>query len=154
MACNSNFVHCCTLGDMRCRDSPKNAHLGLQVHTCKKLVSLLDLCVSSLRRGHANLLCIVPILTDDPRRESILNFRLKCSTIHGNNRILGNAHAPLKAVEREVQSRAGCTKATYRPCFSNKKCGIKSIASNIVFCPPPCSCSSLPPIFNGTPFYL
>ena len=32
--------------------------------------SLLDLCVSSLRRGHANLLCIVPILTDDPRGES------------------------------------------------------------------------------------
>ena len=27
-------------------------------------------CVSSLRRGHANLLCIVPILSDDPRRES------------------------------------------------------------------------------------
>jgi len=36
----------------------------------KKFVTLLDLCVSSLRRGHANLLCIVPILTDDPRRES------------------------------------------------------------------------------------
>ena len=32
--------------------------------------TLLDLCVSSLRRGHANLLCIVPILSDDPRRES------------------------------------------------------------------------------------
>ena len=32
--------------------------------------SLLDLCVSSLSRGHANILCIVPILTDDPRRES------------------------------------------------------------------------------------
>ena len=30
----------------------------------------LDLCVSSLRRGHANLLCIIPILSDDPRRES------------------------------------------------------------------------------------
>ena len=30
----------------------------------------LDLCVSSLRRGHANLLCIVPILTDDSRRRS------------------------------------------------------------------------------------
>lgn len=28
----------------------------------KKLFTLLDLCVSSLRRGHANLLCIVPIL--------------------------------------------------------------------------------------------
>ena len=36
----------------------------------KTLSTLLDLCVSSLRRGHANLLCIVPILTDDPRRES------------------------------------------------------------------------------------
>ena len=38
----------------------------------KKLCTLLDLCVSSLRRGHANLLCIVPILTDDPRRESMM----------------------------------------------------------------------------------
>jgi hypothetical protein len=37
----------------------------------KELFTLLDLCVSSLRRGHANLLCIVPILTDDPRRESV-----------------------------------------------------------------------------------
>jgi len=36
----------------------------------KKLFTLLALGVSSLRRGHANLLCIVPILTDDPRRES------------------------------------------------------------------------------------
>ena len=41
----------------------------------KKLVTLLDLCVSSLRRGHANLLCIVPILTDDPRRESEMKLR-------------------------------------------------------------------------------
>ena len=32
--------------------------------------TLLDVCVSSLRRGHANLLCVVPILTDDPRRET------------------------------------------------------------------------------------
>ena len=36
----------------------------------KKSSTLLDLCVSSLRRGHANLLCIVPILTDVPRKES------------------------------------------------------------------------------------
>ena len=35
-----------------------------------KLFTLLDLCVSSLRSGHANLLCIAPISTDDPRRES------------------------------------------------------------------------------------
>jgi hypothetical protein len=38
----------------------------------KELCTLLDLCVSSLRRGHANLLCIVPILSDDPRKESKL----------------------------------------------------------------------------------
>ena len=49
---------------------------GVEVNQCqqvankKKLITLLDLCVSSLRRGHANLLCVVPILTDDPRRES------------------------------------------------------------------------------------
>ena len=34
------------------------------------LFTLLDVFVSSLRRGHANLLRIVPILTDDPRRKS------------------------------------------------------------------------------------
>jgi len=36
----------------------------------KKFDTILDFCVSSLRRGHANLLCIVPILTDDSRRRS------------------------------------------------------------------------------------
>ena len=36
-----------------------------------KLFTLLDVCVSCLRRGHANLLCIVPMSTDDPRRESL-----------------------------------------------------------------------------------
>ena len=36
-----------------------------------KFSTLPDLRVSSLRRGHANLLCAVPILTDDPRRESV-----------------------------------------------------------------------------------
>ena len=34
------------------------------------LFTLLELCVSSLRRGHANILRIAPMLTDDPRRES------------------------------------------------------------------------------------
>ena len=48
-----------------------NVHNKLRIWAQqKKLFTLLDLCVSSLRRGHANLLCIVPILTDDPRRES------------------------------------------------------------------------------------
>lgn len=37
-----------------------------------KSAILLDLCVSSLRRGHANLLCIVPIFTDDHRSGSYL----------------------------------------------------------------------------------
>ena len=47
-------------------------HLHPYIHACthcsakKKCDTLLDLCVSSLRRGHANLLCIVPILMDDP----------------------------------------------------------------------------------------
>ena len=35
---------------------------------------LLDLCVSSSRRGHADLLCIVPISTNDPRMDSICNL--------------------------------------------------------------------------------
>ena len=34
------------------------------------LVHFSILCVSSLHRGHANLLCIVPTVSDDPRRES------------------------------------------------------------------------------------
>ena len=50
---------------------------GAKMTETKKLFTLLDLCVSSLRRGHANLLCIVPILTDDPRRESNREVRNK-----------------------------------------------------------------------------
>ena len=42
------------------------------------LLTLLDLRVSSLRRGHANIICIVPILTDDPRRESNEQFTVLC----------------------------------------------------------------------------
>ena len=36
----------------------------------KKHVTLLVLCVSSLRRGRGNLLCIVPLLTGDARKVS------------------------------------------------------------------------------------
>ena len=35
-----------------------------------RMLTLPGLCMSSLRRGHANLLCTVQLLTDDPRRES------------------------------------------------------------------------------------
>ena len=47
-------------------------------NTCYSLLmcTLLDVCVLSLRRGSANLLCIAPILTDDHRRES--NVRDAC----------------------------------------------------------------------------
>ena len=41
----------------------------------KEMFALLDLCVSSLRRGHFNLLCIAPSLPDDPRRESLVVAR-------------------------------------------------------------------------------
>ena len=41
----------------------KNAP-GTCAENLKKIGPFLDLCVSSLRRGHANLLCIVPILSD------------------------------------------------------------------------------------------
>jgi hypothetical protein len=43
----------------------------------KNCYTLLDMSVSSLRRGHANLLCIVPILADDLREVPIIsNFLL------------------------------------------------------------------------------
>ena len=46
----------------------------------KKFGPFLDLCVSSLRRGHANLLCIVPILSDVPEGTLYCNavFEYKC----------------------------------------------------------------------------
>jgi len=54
----------------------------------KKIVTLLDLCVSSLRRGHANLLCIVPILTDgNPEGNPILlrfHFRYRIVKIENH----------------------------------------------------------------------
>ncbi len=52
----------------------------VKVKSKKKLVTLLDLCVSSLRRGHANLLCIVPILTDgNPEGNPIIIWRYSSS---------------------------------------------------------------------------
>ena len=40
-------------------------YIYIYIYKYTHVIILLDLC-----RGHANLLCIVPILTDDPRRES------------------------------------------------------------------------------------
>ena len=54
----------------------ERGHRAVVAFCCSSLVvmlsSPLDLCVSSLRRGHADLLCIVPILTDDPQLFVIL----------------------------------------------------------------------------------
>jgi hypothetical protein len=74
---------------------------------CKKLFTLLDLCVSSLRRGHANLLCIVPILTDDPRRESNKNcFERRRASHHD---VILHHHRPQKGgVASVAPSRGHC----------------------------------------------
>ena len=57
------------------RLSSRKDNCILQIHRIKAVATsimttmclpkrIVDLCVSSLRRGHANLLCIVPILSD------------------------------------------------------------------------------------------
>ena len=46
--------------------SARKKATGTCAEISKKIGPFLDLCVSSLRRGHANLLCIVPILSDVP----------------------------------------------------------------------------------------
>ena len=54
--------------DSRQASTPR--HTYIQSRMSKKLVILPDMRASSLRRGHANLLCVVPILSDDPQRKS------------------------------------------------------------------------------------
>ena len=47
----------------------------MELKSAKNCDTLLDVSVSSLRRGHANLLCIVPILADDPRGVPLYSAR-------------------------------------------------------------------------------
>ena len=54
--------------------------------------------LKSLRRGHANLLCIVPILTDDLRRGSV-KLKGKNPCIHPNDRV------PIVQVERRLKAK-------------------------------------------------
>jgi len=63
------------------------------VFRAKNINTLPDLCVSSLRRGHANLLCTIPILTDDPRRKS--EVRLLNSTSRGVGQLSSQGHPAL-----------------------------------------------------------
>ena len=51
------------------------------LHVDGILFTIVDVCASSLSRGHGNLLCIVPILKDDPRRESSVTRVLLASRI-------------------------------------------------------------------------
>jgi len=50
--------------------------------------------VSSLRRGHADILCIAPILTDDPRRESATSpeCHTACAKEGGQHTRYGGRH--------------------------------------------------------------
>ena len=52
---------------------------SLIVYCFLTCLTLLDLCVSSLRVSHADLLCTAPIVTDDIRTDSIcvVVFRLQ-----------------------------------------------------------------------------
>ena len=74
----------------------------------KKFDTLLDLCVSSLRRGHANLLCILPILTDDPRRESEI-FLL---------RTRGNACWKMSRFVAKEPQNMPCSASSFSPCWA------------------------------------
>ena len=55
-----------------------------------EMLTLLDLCVSSLRRGRANLLCIVQTLTDDPRIESEMQQHCLSTVVVGELRQEGH----------------------------------------------------------------
>ena len=61
---------CCCTSYHAIVKQAKTENMKRQTNKKHVMFTLLDVCVSSLRRGHANLLCIVPILTDDSPRES------------------------------------------------------------------------------------
>ena len=65
-------------------------HTSYDIHM-NILFTLLDVCVSSLRRGHANLLCIVPILTDGPQRESY-HIQMSFSCLTNRTDTMNNYH--------------------------------------------------------------
>ena len=81
----------------------------------KKNLYLLDFCVASLRRGHANLLCIVPILTDVPRKESSQILEIT---------IFGHSYDP--RAFSSISSRPGHLPATvWFSCSENHLCQVE-----------------------------
>ena len=106
-------AHAPALANVRTRRPCTAAKGGID----KKLFTLLDLCVSSLRRGHANLLCIVPILTDDPRRESKLRIFLltrEDGMGHCASPPVGTTHSPNSPHGRRARVR---TRRTVTQCY-------------------------------------
>ena len=78
-------------------------HSTKHTQSTKNLEPFLDLCVSSLRRGHANLLCIVPILTDVPERTMMLETRrYVCATVHQTR--MAKVDTPAKAHDTRIVS--------------------------------------------------
>ena len=70
--------------------------------------TLLDVCMSSLRRGHANILCIVPMLTDDPRRECNCCYVIMLFYIYVVEVVYGLACL--------ISSSPSCAPSSPRPC--------------------------------------
>ena len=63
-------------------------------------------CVSSLRRGHANLLCIVPILSGVPKNETMLPLRAYVHAAQLRNQVMG---APWPSVDAAQDHHAATT---------------------------------------------
>ena len=104
----------------------------------KEMITLLDLCVSYLRSGHANILCIVPMVTDDPRRESTwqgcrkkrprpkvqgsLRHSVVAALIIIASRILDDRSSPLRALELPGASgRASDDVSLAKPTFGGRR---------------------------------
>ena len=82
----------------------------------KKFGPFLDLCVSSLRRGHANLLCIVPILSDVSEGTScLLRVVYKCCHFTVSLRCGTRALTPSK-VKTGAMARPKLTHPPSHPC--------------------------------------
>ena len=68
------------------RTTPSLILVAVCMNVCCSF-TLLDLHASSLCRGHAKLLCIVPILTDSPLRESMCECVHVCMSIYVRVRV-------------------------------------------------------------------
>ena len=77
------------------------------------LFTLLDLCVSSLSTGHAKLLCIVPIVKGDPRRESDVACRDMKTAPPPMSKVLWAGRLTRRANESAALAKEATTSAEY-----------------------------------------